>query len=307
MILPWYEGLLILEELEAVQGKSGHIQASWWDQELSSILGKERSKFQTGRLNGTLYAEKRLLNNAVTGAKFLDADEKEWQYRRENIRVDEQATIEAGEDKDGFFRIKEVQGYLPPWEAFHSEKCGFYQDFYQVKWEHPFSEVDYSSVENGCVGGIGATWEPDECLPAQLDSLRLAAKKGWIKRRREQEQKQPLDKLGSSAGSPTATLPVVKKEKSEDAGPPAKMARVRQDGTPLERDLLRSKIGHDFAPQSFEQSLGQIRSGWPKQPQDYPKGFAVASPPGFCFHDCDCMDDQRPQRSWETRKAWLED
>jgi len=70
---------------------------------------------------------------------------------------------------------------------------------------------------------------------------------------------------------------------------------------------LNSKVGHDFSPGDIEQTLGQIRSGWPKQPQDYPKGYAVASPPGFCWADCDCMDDQRPQKSWETRKAWLED
>jgi len=71
--------------------------------------------------------------------------------------------------------------------------------------------------------------------------------------------------------------------------------------------LLHSRVGHDFAPEAIEQTLGQIRSGWPKQPQDYPKGFAVAGPPGFCWNECDCMDDQRPQRSWETRKGWLED
>jgi len=302
MILPWYEGLLILEEMEACEGKLGHLQASWWDDELRSILAKERAKSQSGRLNGTLYAEKRLLNNAVTGTRFVDTDEREWAYRRENIKIDDQITLTEGEDADGFFRIKDVIGYLPPWEAFHSEKCGFYQDFYQVKWQYPYSEVDYSSVENGCVGGAGATWEPDECLPAQLDALRLSAKKAWIKRRREQELRQ---QQSSSAGSPTGTA--VKRERPDSEGPPAKMARERGDGAPLERDLLRSKIGHDFSPEQISQSLAQIRSGWPKKPEDYPKGFAVASPPGFCFDDCDCMDDQRPQRSWETRKGWLED
>lgn len=306
MILPWYEGLLILEELEAVQGKSGHIQAGWWDQELKGLLDKERSKFQTGRLNGTLYTEKRLLNNAVTGMRFVDNDEREWAYRRENIKADDQTTLMDGEDGGNFFRIRDITGYLPPWEAFHNEKCGFYQDFYQVRWEYPFSEVDYSSVENGCASVTGATWEPDECLPAHLDPLRLAAKRQWIKRKREQELKQQqADKNTSSASPPAAT---VKKEKTDEVPPPpVKMARVRRDGAALERDLLRSSIGHDFAPETIEQALGQIRSGWPKQPQDYPKGFAVASPPGFCWADCDCMDDQRPQRSWETRKGWLED
>lgn len=57
--------------------------------------------------------------------------------------------------------------------------------------------------------------------------------------------------------------------------------------------LLTPTAMHRWAPASI--------------PKDYPKGFAVAFPPGFCWNECDCMDDQRPQRPWETRKAWLED
>merc|ERR1712137_823077 len=50
-----------------------------------------------------------------------------------------------------------------------------------------------------------------------------------------------------------------------------------------------------------------IRSGWPKSIQEYPVGYGVADPPGFCREGCDCMDDQRPQRSWEMTKPWLDD
>merc|ERR1712060_178572 len=94
-----------------------------------------------------------------------------------------------------FFKIRDITGYLPPWEAFCNEKCGFYQDFYQVRWEYPFSEVDYSRVENGCMATVGATWEPDECLPAHLDPLRLAAKRAWIKTQREKEKQTADEKL----------------------------------------------------------------------------------------------------------------
>jgi len=302
MVLPWYEGLLLLEELEQAQGQPGRIPASWLDDELRAVLDKERSKFPTGRLNGALYTEKRLLTRAVTGHRFVDADDVEWHFRRERLKSDDTSNLGAGEDKNSFFRIKDITGYLPPWEAFHHEKCGFYQDFYQVKWEYPFSEVDYSTVENGSSGHSGATWEPDECLPAHLDPLRVAAKRLWIKSRRQEQQQ--VDAVKAPNSSPTGSV----KRESDVPPPPAKMARTRRDGLALERDLLSCRVGHDFVPDSIVfESLGQLRTGWPKQPQDYPKGFAVASPPGFCWNECDCMDDQRPQRPWETRKAWLED
>ena len=44
-------------------------------------------------------------------------------------------------------------------------------------------------MENGCGETVGATWEPDECLPAGLDPLRVAAKRTWIRARREKEAK----------------------------------------------------------------------------------------------------------------------
>lgn len=309
MVLPWYEGLLLLEELQAVDGKSGHLQANWIDQELKGVLDKEK-KDRFRRLDGTLYCEKRLMNIAVTGARFVDKEEQEWAFRRENIKAESAVELLDGEDSQQFWRIKEVIGYLPPWEAFHHDKCGFYQDFYQVRWGFPFSEVDYSSVENGCASEKGATWEPDECLPAHLDPLRMAAKRVWIKKKRLEDQKIAAElKAKASGASPSGSASASSKREQapEPPAPPAKMARVRRDGSGLDRDLLRSRIGHDFAPEAVEASLGKVRHGWPKKPEDYPTGFAVASPPGFCFDRCDCMDDARAQRAWELNKVWLED
>lgn len=59
-----------------------------------------------------------------------------------------------------------------------------------MHWGAPYSEVDYSGVENGCPGVIGATWEPDECLPQHLDRFRIAAKKTYVVRQRKLEQLQ---------------------------------------------------------------------------------------------------------------------
>merc|ERR1712187_813161 len=115
----------------------------------------------------------------------LDMDDREWEYRREDLTADGINLVE-GENLPGAFDVKEIVEYLPPWEAFCHEKCGFYQDFYLVKWKYPYSEVDYSKTENGCTWMIGATWEPDECLPAHLDALRYAAKKAWVMKHRDE-------------------------------------------------------------------------------------------------------------------------
>eukprot|EP00927_Polykrikos_kofoidii_P081658 TRINITY_DN7926_c0_g2_i1.p1 TRINITY_DN7926_c0_g2~~TRINITY_DN7926_c0_g2_i1.p1 ORF type:complete len:708 (-),score=122.35 TRINITY_DN7926_c0_g2_i1:425-2548(-) len=311
-VLPWYEGLLLLDELENTAETQGHLQASWRkDKGIQEILVQERAKFKV--LSGALYTERRLVTTSVTGASFFDKEDREWAYRREHVSGEDKAGLVEGEDADGFWRVKEVIGYLPPWEAFSNEKCGFYQDFYLVRWEHPFSEVDYSKVENGSSAGLGATWEPDECLPAHLDPLRLAAKKAWIKRQRDQEKSAAQQKQAGKR--PGASPPeAVKRPRSDLAGeddhrPNEVIAkrRYRRDGKKLDPDSFRLTIGHDFAPPEKPEMLGNIRTLWPKTPMDYPKGFAVASPPGFCWEGCDCMDDQRHQLTWETHKAWLED
>jgi len=312
LVMPWYEGLLLLEALEALQTQGDNKNTFWCDNELRSVLDQERSKFKGGQISSALYTEKRLLNVAITGPKFVDSEDREFAYRRENVRADDKNCMLEGENGGGFFRVRDIIGYLPPWEAFCHEKCGFWQDFYLVRWEYPFSEVDYSKVENGCTGVVGATWEPDECLPTHLDPLRLSAKRAWIKKRREMELKLAEQKMKGAGPKPAVKRPspeptqtvAVKKEEQ----PEVKRARLRRDGAPLERDCFHCKIGHDFATdEKMEQSFPGIRAGWPKLARDYPKGYGVADPPGFCWEGCDCMDDQRPQRTWETSKAWLED
>lgn len=323
-VLHWYEGLLLLDEIEQASTQAGNIQAEWWNDDLKQVLEKER---KTRQLNAMLYTEKRLLKTAVTGAAFVDGEGKEWKHRREGLTGEEKPPTD-GADGGGFFKMKEIIGYMPPWEAFADERCGFYQDFYQVRWEFPFSEVDYASVENGSKTEVGATWEPDECLPAHMDNFRLKAKREWIKTMREKDavkKEQETKELkenglkrksedstttptGSAVNSSPPPLSAAVRRESEDAAAAAlPTGKRRKDGLPLEQDILRCRVGHDFNPEAAQLSLTHIRSGWPKKAEDYPKGFGVAGPPGFCLPNCDCMDDQRPQRPWETRKGWLEE
>lgn len=325
MILPWYEGLLLLDELESTKGLAGRLGATWFDEELQGILDQERKKHRNGQLSSAVYVERKLTNMAVTGATVYDGKDQEWNYRRENLSMEDPGLDKGTEDVVGFQQIQGIVNYLPPWEALSHEKCGFYQDFYQVRWANPYSEIDYASVENGCSGMKGATWEPDECLPAHLDTMRMAAKRNWCKGRREREQKSLEERQralvakateqkrtqGADAEAPAGkrqrTDTEVKPDANNEAERPKKpTSRTRRDGMALNRDMLRLASGHDLQEPS-EKELGGIRSGWPKNPEDYPKGFACANPPGFCRATCDCMDDQRPQMHWETNKAWLED
>merc|ERR1719382_35622 len=43
------------------------------------------------------------------------------------------------------------------------------------------------------------------------------------------------------------------------------------------------------------------------KPSDYPPGYGVADPPGFCVVGCNCMDDARLQSAAEITKGWLKD
>ena len=38
---------------------------------------------------------------------------------------------------------------------------------------------------SGCLGILGTTWEPDECLPPHFDDIRLREKRAWIKRKKD--------------------------------------------------------------------------------------------------------------------------
>mmetsp|Transcript_38624 Transcript_38624/g.90746 ORF Transcript_38624/g.90746 Transcript_38624/m.90746 type:complete len:681 (-) Transcript_38624:116-2158(-) len=317
MVLPWYEGLLLLDEQKASRGQDGFLQASWAsDSQLGETLEEERKRFRN--LSAAFYTEKQLLNVAITGAECLDMADKKFSYRRENLRPEDCSHLPEGDPDNpaGFFSVKDVLDYCPPWQAFYDEKCGFYQDFYLVQWASPFSEVDYTSCENGSAQVRGATWEPDECLPACLDALRIAAKEKWIKRRREVEQarkrvaESPLQDESTkrqAKASPDAATKVngtAAEEASLKQAPVLK--RLKRNGAPLNRDIASLAIGHDFDSELDQSRLLNIRSGWPRTKEEYPQGYSCCDPPGLCFKECDCMDDQRAQKSWEIMKKWLE-
>mmetsp|Transcript_45421 Transcript_45421/g.106137 ORF Transcript_45421/g.106137 Transcript_45421/m.106137 type:complete len:638 (+) Transcript_45421:58-1971(+) len=305
-ILPYYEGLLVLQEVEAKADSN----VSWFDDGYRTLLHQERRKHKM--LLGALYVERKLLNIAITGKGAKDADGKDRPYRRERLKPDDSMFSGAEEEnvKDTW-GFADVVGYMPPWEAFCDERCGIYQEFYQVRWDHPYTEVDYSRVENG--GGIGTTWEPDEMLPPTMDVLRVREKNKWLKKKREQEQKEketaeqtvkagggkrPLNE--SSPKLPEGGSPA----EAEPQRPPPKKGRYRRNGAPLVQDMFRFNIGHDFEPPKLN---SDVRKGWPKRAKDYPPGYGCADPPGLCFATCDCMDDQRSQKAWEMQKGWLED
>ena len=295
-VLPWYEGLLVLQELEAFGGR-----VSWFTQDLRGILDQERTKNRRSYiLASSIYVEKKLLDCAVTGASYIDQNDKEHKFRRDKLVAKDQPDEEDA--KEGFWKIDDIVGYMPPWEAFCNQRCGLYQEFYQVKWDK-FQETDFSNVENGC-SDLGSTWEPDECLPPHMDGLRLREKQAWAKRKKDQEYKENLaaaeaSKAGKRKEPATPNTQVAER--------PIKLGRFRQDGKPLIRDMFRLSFGHDFVPPNMDDGSDTIRVGWPKRAEEYPPGFGVADPPGFCHAKCDCMDDGRPQKQWETSKTWLED
>jgi len=307
-LLPWYEGLLLLQELER-QAKP----PEWFSQELRDVLEQERTKYGKSGviISSALYTEKVLLGTAITGASVPDSSGKEWHYRREQTRTSEKLNLSAtsGEPDPapGSWNVRDINGYMPPWEAICHERCGVYQDFYQVCWDKPFQAVDYSRVENGCPGVPGATWEPDECLPADFDGWRIFVKKEWAKRKREQEAKEKEVYVAAKklrTDSPMLPSGATPSPQVGDVEKKPRLAKVRRDGQPLLQDAIRSKIGHDFVPKLSDLN---IQNGWPRKAEDYPAGFGPADPPGCCFPSCDCMDDARPQKPWETKKPWLED
>ena len=188
MVLPWYEGLLLLEELETAPSLGGHAQAAWCDDELRAVLEEGRiSCNHGGQLNSSDYVERHLWTTAITCSQFVDSEDCVWRYRRKNLREKDKRSKQEGEDGGEYYRISAITAYLPPWEAFCHDKCGVYQDFYLVHWAE---NGDYTQVENGATGAASATWEPDECLPAHLDPLRLAAKRTWKKERKELEKRR---------------------------------------------------------------------------------------------------------------------
>lgn len=301
LVLHEREGFLIIQELVRREGDSAFLKADWVDADFRGLLEKQREKQTAGKpLPSAQYVQKLLIKKAVTGAKYIDDRGRESSYRRDVPEKEEEA-IPPGEEKDGYFCIKELAEYMPPWEAFCHSKCGFYQDFYKVRWAAPYADVDYAKVENGCTDEPGCTWEPDENLPQCLDSLRIKIKRVWSIAQSERESKAKRG-LDQASASDVAKRP--KQEKVDTPESKVVKTQYRRDRQPLDADLVRFNMGHDLIVVNPER-LGNIRTGWPLNPRDYPPGFGVASPPGFCREGCDCMDDQRGQRDWEVTKNWI--
>eukprot|EP00434_Breviolum_minutum_P001562 symbB.v1.2.001379.t1/scaffold67.1/size356791/5 len=288
-VIHWCEGLLILQSI-----KASRYQVDWFTRDLEHLMNQQLAKMQ--QLTAHHYVQERLLNEVVTGAKYKDMKRITHSFRRRGLLAEDRETRPANpatlDEMMGFWKIDKIAGYMPPWEAFL--EFGIYQDFYLVYWQHPFQHVDYCSTENGsCI--LGTTWEPDECLPPHLDDIRLREKRAWIKRRKDAGAQVALE-VQKGHGS--------KKRPRLDCHSTIPIAKHRRDGRPLERDLFCWRVGHDFQPEKMEDN---VRIGWPLKPTDYPKGYGVADPPGFCLKTCDCMDDGRLQTQREMEKKWLDD
>jgi len=142
LILPWYEGLLVLEEL---MRKNENEDSCPWVTELLDVILKEKSQ---RNISASLYVSKSLLNAAVTGPAFVTREGRIVAHRRSPLRDDSQLT-EAEVSPPGWYRVDRLERYLPPWEAFAHPKCGLYQDFYLVQWRHPARGAWLSKVHLG--------------------------------------------------------------------------------------------------------------------------------------------------------------
>jgi hypothetical protein len=231
--------------------------------------------------------EQRLLKTAATGPCFQDHMGKTHTHRRALSQTDEAAPASA---TDGDYGIDFLAEYMPPWEAFVHPKCGFYQDCYKVRWSSPHDKIDYSDNECGA-DILGATWEPDECLPDDVDALRLIAKRDWL----AAERTKAAAALGEKTAAKAAAEKALEETRQGDA-PPSKKRRVSLDAIVCgERftDACDPNLFHGWqaTAQLSAGDLTLIRSGWPKTEDEYPPGYTVVNPPGYCWEECDCMED----------------
>eukprot|EP00439_Symbiodinium_sp_Y106_P004352 s3487_g1.t1 len=241
---------------------------------LSPSPSKRLSSPGPRKVNGTLYVEKKLMNLSVTGKRFEDAEGAAFSYRRPEVKDSDIPVDSEDEAMPGRFRIADITGYMPPWEAWCHEHGGFYQDFYQVHWKDekgtPWGALNFSKVENGAVE-TGSTWEPDDCIPPSLDGMRLREKAKWLKRKRDQEQKAEKDKelaevtvkgqskrprIETSSMTLDGGSPVEAERKPE--APPPKMSRYRRNGSPLIQDMPCPKI----ATEAHVGMIGSDHSGY---------------------------------------------
>eukprot|EP00930_Biecheleria_cincta_P068273 TRINITY_DN5551_c0_g1_i2.p1 TRINITY_DN5551_c0_g1~~TRINITY_DN5551_c0_g1_i2.p1 ORF type:complete len:631 (-),score=114.70 TRINITY_DN5551_c0_g1_i2:6-1898(-) len=290
LVLDWFEGLLLLD---AMQRTPSAQKACDWYEGLQGILAKEKAR---RNLLASIYVTQKLLNAAVTGPLFPSWDGKEFYHRRTPLRKDPPAEV-PGPPPAGFYKVDRLLEYLPPWESFVNPRCGLYQDFYLVLWAGPQPKESYASWPNGCEAQPHATWEPDECLPDELDTMRVACKKRWLDAQREKEKTLSRQGSGEEEGSSGT------KRSAEEAGLP--------DGQPRPAkyfpDICERTVQHAFTSDVdiVLEDNSKIKSGWPKRIDEYPGGYSAVEPPGYCMDACTCMEDWHLGELKDPSLSWL--
>jgi len=294
MLLPQYEGLLVLDAVSKMEPK-----VPWLTDKLVTVLESERAKYKHF-LSAHLYYTNKLHNIAVTGPNFFGASGSAISHRRQ---LQARGAPGEGEASEGWFAVQGLADYLPPWEAFLHPKCGIYQEFYMVQWGAPHNKTDYAYVEHGCDTQAGATWEPDECLPEDLDSLRVGVKRRWAEQQKEREgrEREVLERERREREAKA-------KEGGEDGERPAKAPRLYN---PMRLDLLKDvaspEVGHGVHNLLRSTEDSEIKKGWPKSQEEYPPGFGPAEPPGCCGALCDCMEDWHlGRKSLDAGRPWVD-
>lgn len=313
MLLPLYEGLLVLDAVSKMEPK-----VPWLTDGLVKILESERAKYKANYLSAYLYATSKLPNIAVTGPQFFGATGSAVSHRRQiQSRGPPAAESEVSE---GWYSVQGLADYLPPWEAFLHPKCGVYQDFYMVQWGPPHNKTDFSHSEHGSETMTGATWEPDECLPEDLDSLRLIVKRRWADQQREREvrEREHLErerrerdaKVREQQREESIAAELKRRESSglEDVERPSKAARKYN---PMRLSLLEDvsfpQVRHGLHNMLRSTEDAEIKKGWPKSADEYPRGFGPADPPGCCGSTCDCMEDWHlGRKSLDAGRPWVD-
>jgi hypothetical protein len=206
--------------------------------------------------------------------------------------------VEENDDKiiSPSYAVQGLDDYMPPWEAALHKRCGLYQDYYLVHWAAPHDADDLDEVEAGS-NVAGCSWEPDECLPDEMDIYRVAAKKRWVTQ---------SPKLADPAAAPKKSAKRLQNSASaEEAARRAKIAKTTENkfGNILWLDMHFPSVKHGWDDKKAKlnkeleegasegKTKKKLKADWPKQASDYPKGHPPPNPPGPCLSTCDCMED----------------
>jgi len=282
LLLLWYEGLLVLDSVS----KAGGTEVPWLTESLRAILESERAKYKYGQLSACLYSQKYLMNVAATGPQFYGSDGTTFAHRRQ-LQAARGVPSET-EATEGWYKVTALAEYLPPWEAFTHPKCGLYQDFYMVEWGPPHDKEDYSKQERGCDTKPGATWEPDECLPEDLDALRATVKKRWADQQKDREGKE---REQCEAAQQLKRKEIAREEDAKKRARQVPLKKYNPMDLQLIKDMALPQRRHGVHVVLDSIDEGEIKKGWPKSADEFPEGYGACDPPGCCGSLCDCMED----------------